>query len=67
LLISFSPQNLQFSPLLLLALYLQVRQELADVQAKRALVEAFMGDMKQVQELEGYPFFSQSCFYAALT
>jgi hypothetical protein len=38
-------------------LYLQVRQELADVQAKRALMEAVMGEMKQLQELGGYPYF----------
>ncbi|TVU11848.1 hypothetical protein EJB05_45457 [Eragrostis curvula] len=33
----------------------KIRQELADTQAKRALMEAFMGDMKQVQKLGGYP------------
>nr|CAB3470172.1 unnamed protein product [Digitaria exilis] len=34
---------------------LKVRQELADVQAKRVLMEAVMGEMKQLQELGGYP------------
>uniref|UniRef100_J3MCV7 Uncharacterized protein n=1 Tax=Oryza brachyantha TaxID=4533 RepID=J3MCV7_ORYBR len=39
----------------------KVRQELADIQAKRALMEAVMGEMKQLQELGEYPFsqFSQ--------
>lgn len=31
----------------------KVLQELADVQAKRALIEAVMGEMKQLQELSG--------------
>ncbi|KAK8455220.1 hypothetical protein SEVIR_4G107500v4 [Setaria viridis] len=45
----------------------KVHQELADVQAKRALMEAVMGEMKQLQELGGYPdFFVQRCFYTIL-
>ncbi|KAG8094286.1 hypothetical protein GUJ93_ZPchr0012g18914 [Zizania palustris] len=35
----------------------KLRQELADIQAKRALMEAVMGEMKQLQELGEYPFF----------
>ncbi|OEL28386.1 hypothetical protein BAE44_0010594 [Dichanthelium oligosanthes] len=35
----------------------KVRQELADVQAKRALMEAVMAETKQLQELGGYPEF----------
>jgi hypothetical protein len=33
----------------------QVRQELAEVQAKRALMEAVMEETKQLQELGEYP------------
>lgn len=36
--------------------HLQVRRELADTQAKRALMEAVMGETKQLQELGEYPF-----------
>uniref|UniRef100_A0A0E0L9X0 Uncharacterized protein n=1 Tax=Oryza punctata TaxID=4537 RepID=A0A0E0L9X0_ORYPU len=34
----------------------EVRRELADTQAKRALMEAVMGETKQLQELGEYPF-----------
>jgi len=40
---------------MILLFCLQVRQELADVQAKRALMEAVMGETKQLQELSEYP------------
>ncbi|KAL6605858.1 hypothetical protein ACP70R_041511 [Stipagrostis hirtigluma subsp. patula] len=36
----------------------KIRQELADVQAKRAIMEAVMGDMKQLQEIGGYPIYA---------
>ncbi|KAL5226021.1 hypothetical protein ABZP36_012660 [Zizania latifolia] len=36
----------------------KLHQELADIQAKRALMEAVMGEMKQLQELGEYPFSS---------
>ncbi|XP_021305074.1 probable kinetochore protein NUF2 isoform X3 [Sorghum bicolor] len=39
----------------------KVRQELADVQAKRALMEAVMGETKQLQELGEYPETHRSC------
>jgi len=35
----------------------QVRQELADIQAKRALMEAVMGESKQLKEIGEYPEF----------
>jgi len=38
----------------------QVRQELADIQAKRALMEAVMGESKQLKEIGGYPEFVSS-------
>ena len=40
---------------MILVFCLQVREELADVQAKRALMEAVMGETKQLQELGEYP------------
>ncbi|KAL6861729.1 hypothetical protein ACP4OV_017429 [Aristida adscensionis] len=42
----------------------KVREELADVQARRALMEAVMGETKQLQELGGYPIYClQSCLF----
>jgi hypothetical protein len=41
-------------------LVFQVCQELADVQAKRALIEAVMDETKQLQEVGGYPFYRLS-------
>ncbi|KAM0827465.1 hypothetical protein ACQ4PT_068185 [Festuca glaucescens] len=38
----------------------QVCQELTDVQAKRALIEAVMDETKQLQEVGGYPFYQLS-------
>ncbi|XBI08660.1 hypothetical protein VPH35_136359 [Triticum aestivum] len=37
-------------------LVLQLRHELADVRAKRALMEAVMKETKKLQEIGGYPF-----------
>jgi hypothetical protein len=41
-------------------LVFQVCQELADVQANRALIEAVMDETKQLQEVGGYPFYRLS-------
>ena len=44
----------------LYCLVFQLCQELADVRAKRALIEAVMEETKQLQEVGGYPFYQIS-------
>jgi hypothetical protein len=48
------------SVMIFVALFFQVCQELADVQANRALIEAVMDETKQLQEVGGYPFYRLS-------
>jgi len=45
---------------IILDLCFQVRQELANIQAKRALMEAVMEESKQLKEIGGYPEFVSS-------